>query len=403
MGPVVDFGQDARPGSGPKAGDGEAQRLRWLVTDASLPLVEPVARAFEASHPGWRVEVERVRLSAGLSQARAFLRGKLDAGEVDLVSPWPLISTAELALEGRVQPLDPLLAAGGAGQLDLAAYGIVDGLRVKGQLYDLPLAVYPLVMLYNADRLAEVGLPAPEPEPLAPAELMGQAKSLAVVAGPNHWALSVGAPGIWLETTLGAEGLSRPDPGPAIPLLQVLGELARVEHGILEAGPMPPAAGAALGDGLAALRVDLLPVVPAGGYPFRWGIAPPPGWQDSALPVPATWLPTVAIATHSPRPDAAWTLLRYAAGEEGALILARAGHLPGFRTARVQEAWVDAVGRVAGARWLAGVPLRVVGRLPSELERRREEALGLTAGEVLALRIGPAEGAERLRAAWQPP
>lgn len=139
-------------GSGSQA-DEATTTLRVLMADdwAGTPAVVAAVRDFEREHDGVRVQIQ------GQTFARIpdSVRAAIESGEPIDVAQWHAFAAAA---QGLAEPLDEEWE-----RLDPDAFlpGAIDDVRWEGRYYGVPLDVNAMVLMLNADRLAEVGLAVP--------------------------------------------------------------------------------------------------------------------------------------------------------------------------------------------------------------------------------------------------
>lgn len=307
-------------------------------------LTDELITAFQQAQPDYRVEkVTFPSGPAGLDAMQAAMRN----GELDVVPVHPM-EMKQLSLS--LQLLDPYLHKG----FDPAPLGaLLEQFRYHGELYSLPYAVHPVLLFANMQMLAEAGvtmeaggwtweqfreavrrltrgeeaarvwgLETQHPQYLARAYVEER-------AGKPVW---LAEPEVIAEALRFFRGLVFDD--------QSLDKDKPQDWANMRIGTSRQILGA-LRDGKTAITLE----------PFAdIGIRPPHGVTWDVMPFPSVSgrrpvLPmadrSLGIPRNSPQPEAAWAFLRFAAGPEGAVTLARLGTLPVFRSEAVQTAWTS--------------------------------------------------------------
>lgn len=211
----------------------------------------------------------------------------------------------------------------------------------------------PFALLGNAALFEAAGVPLPG-SGWTWEEFRATARRLTRGEGEQKvWGLSGGSAEFMLRMCLNQTG-KKPVTGAELgPALQLFSTMVHTDGSV----PTPPSLpygqwswepDPAFGAGQAAMTVDL---AESFGTPrpdgLRWVYLPVPV-LPGARPVLTVNPYSLGIPRASDRQAAAWEFIRFATGPEGALILARAGVLPGYVTPEIAEAWVAT--QPAGAR-----------------------------------------------------
>jgi ABC-type glycerol-3-phosphate transport system substrate-binding protein len=258
--------------------------------------------------------------------------------------------------------LSPLFEAEEAAfQNDYAAmseyleWGMVDG-----QLYGLPVALYPVVLRYNADLLAQQGIAPPTADwtiddfwALVQAAGSGSAYGLVALDGIWPDELLSFVPGAAYYFDLDTRPMQPKFTDPAvIGALEFLGQMA--EGGVLypethwvsrrtnrEEGEVKGQAGGVINLGRAAVWGHPVGSGAGGGSRVAFGVAPFPqrtlpnlgGNEGSGRTV------MLYISRRSPDPTACWEWFKFLTAQPGAFL-----GIPVRQSVRESQAWRDAVG-----------------------------------------------------------
>lgn len=128
-----------------------------LVSAERDEVLAPVIQAFEASHPGIKVQHQSVPFESMNATIEARIGGGDDSIDVLLVDS-PRVSA--MVSRGYLQPLEDLRS-----EIEPVVTPVaLDALGVNGTLYTLPLWTSTQVMYYNKDLLDAAGIPYPGSE-----------------------------------------------------------------------------------------------------------------------------------------------------------------------------------------------------------------------------------------------
>jgi ABC-type glycerol-3-phosphate transport system substrate-binding protein len=127
--------------------------------------VQTLADEFNSNHPEMHIQIvtERVGYEGGLSDV-------FDATHFDCISAGSNLSAAVFSstddtdFVDKIISLDPLLDSTSQSWLDEIDPTLLDGSRLNGILYGMPVTISPLVVYYNSALLQKLGLTAPNPD-----------------------------------------------------------------------------------------------------------------------------------------------------------------------------------------------------------------------------------------------
>ena len=322
-------------------------------------IVADQIRAFEASHPGVRVE----RINAGdPSSFYTKLQTMMAAGDPPDLFYLEARRVPAFADQGLLAPLEPWLERppeAGEPALSLEDfYPVVadafrfDGRRSgQGPLYGLPKDFTTIGFYANLDLLEAAGVTPPDPEEgWTWEEFHAAARAVGALEGVTGaefvtWPMMV-------RLYLATEGLEVADPGfqevlldepEALAALERLASWRHEEENTLTSGRSRVASGASV---FLTGRVGLAGpfgrwVVPSyrGIRDFRWEFLPLPRGRVRANTVATLcW----AMAADTPHPEEAFALLRYLVGPESQERAARLGlAVPSLRAVAESPAFLD--------------------------------------------------------------
>lgn len=325
----------------PAAGGVVTIRLAYLPRSEESVMLDLLIAAFQEEHPEYRVE----KVSLGYEDQSARIADLFIRGETDLLS----VTMDEG--QGMLLPLDPYIARSG---LDLKPYGsMVEYLRDEGTLFGLPYGLRTSLLVYNKEMLQAAGVREPS-DGWTWEEFRQALRTLTAGTGEQQvLGLDTGRldylARAYVEEKSGGPFYQAPP--------EVVGEaLQFLSAMVLDDRSMPKAAVPKKGGGPVG-NVDRLPwmafierraammlenPISLGNLTTlpmsQWAIAPMPT-HPGTQPVGVGEAISLGIFQKAPQPDAAWAFIRFATGEEGAAILARAGFPTVYVSDAVREAW----------------------------------------------------------------
>lgn len=342
---------------------------------------------FYAEYPDYRIE----KVSVPVASSAADVAYRLSDGQVDLLpTALPGVNLPELARAGQLAALDPYIKT---SRFDLRPFGgALETLRLDGDLYDLPYAVQPLVVLYNQDLFQAAGVPLPR-DGWTWDQFRDAARTLTRGDGEGKvWGAGSNTPDalvrIWLAQQMAGSAAAAPDEQTLREALQFFTTLTLTDRAMppVKAGGIATYNRISFEQGEAAMSVESLSRLPtvSRNARFKWNVAPmpvAPGGTDAQPVTPLTY----AIAARGPNPDGAWVFLRFAAGPKGAAAMIRAGLFPLYSTADVKRAWFDQQPPPpAGTESLFTARWQIEPRTADAGARRYRDALGALLTQALS-------------------
>lgn len=297
-----------------------------------------LVQAFEESHPEVRVNI--------VSYPDAYYDQKMQARllggrQTDVFLCRTIGSLHQLYEYGIAQPLDSLMEQYGH---DLQGEQLLEQMRFDGEQYGVPYRTDHYVLLYNCDLFDKAGIPYPKQQMTweqvyALAQQLQQglsADEYAMMALPMdiQW-LAAGRNGDyssaenirqiseWMVCMQQAHCMPQYSDAIARDIQQQCFELGK--YGMYIGGTWY----------LNYLRTDAA----AGRFHFHWGVVEVPAWADgqrSSEPVVQTGM---GICRASQQQELAWEFIQFAAGAEGARIMASEQMLPAYMDSTVETAY----------------------------------------------------------------
>lgn len=310
--------------------------------DPIRPAFDALIKAFQDKHQQYRVQIDAIPPIDDLAATVQAYR----SGKFDVVGAYG--TPTYLTESGLLEPLEPYLRKSGFDVKPLGS--LTTRLQVQGQTYVLPLAGTPQSFVANLDLFEAAGVPLPKDgwtweEFRTLAARLAQGTGEEKIWGFGHEVVE-DLVQIWVEEKAGGP-LWTAKPEHAAEALQFFGTMSLTDRSI----PMPTVRwrGGEFSfpdrlffmKGKAAMGLESFPYSGTERAPgFRWDVLPTPVMLDHR-PVHLVTPETYGLAASSAHPDAAWEFLSFAAGPEGAAIVARSGYIPIYGTEEVKEAWLN--------------------------------------------------------------
>ncbi len=324
------------------AADGETV-LKWSIWDKDLTIYyAPLVEAFEASHPGVKLEL----IDLGSSDYQTVLGTQLtgSGSDFDVVTIKDVPGYTTLVNKGVLEPLDDFIAK---DNVDLSVFkGLTDQIQVDGKLYELPFRSDFWVVYYNKDVFDNAGVAYPSND-MTFEEYDALARSLTVdepgseVYGAHYhtWRSAVQLFGIldgkntildgnydflkpYYEMILAEQedGICQDYATLKTSNLHYSGAFAQGNIGMMN-----------MGTWFISTMIDK---IKTGEYTdcANWGIAKYPHAEGVEPGSTLATITALSIPTNAPHKDLAWEFVKFVCGEEGADILASTGTIPAMMT-----------------------------------------------------------------------
>ena len=322
--------------------------LKWSVWDINLTTYyQPLIDAFEASHPGVKIEM----VDLGSSDYQTVLATELtgSGSDFDVVTIKDVPGYTTLVNKGVLEPLDDYIAKDG---VDLSAYkGITDQVSVDGKLYELPFRNDFWVIFYNKDIFDKAGVAYPTND-MSFEEYDKLVRSVSntepgqEVYGSHYhtWRSAVQLFGILDGKNTIVDG--------KYDFLKPYYEMILAEqndgicqdYATLKTSSLHYSGAFAQGN-VATMNMGtwfistLIDKVKSGEYMdcTNWGIAKYPHAEGVEPGSTLATITALSIPTSAPNKDLAWEFVKFVSGEEGAEILAKTGTIPAIMTDAVAD------------------------------------------------------------------
>ncbi len=352
--------ESTTPGSAPE-GNGGQVTLKMSTWDfTSSPDVQNTLKAFEAAHPEIKVEVIDIPAADYTTKLTTMLNGGSD---LDVIIVKDADTTKTLANKNQLLDLSDRIAA---DNVDLNAYnGLADNFNFDGKQYGLPLRTDYYVMYYNKDIFDANNMEYPSNdwtwadfEKMA-GELTNNGNYGAYLhtwqACVMNWALQDGKHTI-MDYETGYDFFK-----PYYEMVLRMQEAGSIQdYGALKAAKIHYSGAFAQGN-VAMMPMGtwfmatMIDKANKGETNVNWGIATLPHAEGVEAGYVVGSATPMAINAASNKADAAWELVKFFTGEEGAAEFAAVGKFPG----RADEAAIAKIATAEGMPEGAAEALKV--------------------------------------------
>lgn len=306
-----------------------------LGVQAEDPALDAVIAAFQDRYPEYRVE------KVAMPQQAAAFEAAVRTGKADVVPGGGWLAHL---IPGPIAELDPYVHSAG---FDMAPFEpLLPILEVQGKVYELPVAVMPMVMVANKSLLEAESIALPDGT-WTWEQFREAARAAAHTRdGVRYWGFAADDQttlvDIWVQEAT-AHPLKQSRRDAVRDAFHFFSDMTHMDRS------MPPLDGShhfgvnvdpkAFAEGRAAfsllpLEMDLdslgfdctfvpMPVVPGGKA--AWFV----------------YLIRYAMTNSAENPEAAWKLLQFISGKEGATVRAKVGYLPYYPAEEVRRAWME--------------------------------------------------------------
>ena len=324
----------------------EEVTLKWALWDISSTVYyEPLIEAFEAAHPGVKVEM----VDLGSTDYSTVLGTQLSGSgcDFDVVTIKDTPGYITLVNKGVLTPLDEKIAADG---VDLSLYGgITDQVVVGDMLYELPFRSDIWVIYYNKDIFDNAGVDYPTND-MTWEDYDALARSVAdptpgsEIYGCHYhtWRSTVMLQGILDgEHTIVEGSYEFLKPYYEMVLAQQQDEIC-MDYAMLKTQGLHYSDAFAQGN-IAMMNMGswfistLINKIASGEYVdcANWGLVKYPHAEGVE---PGSTLATItglAVPTSAPHADEAWEFVKFVSGPEGAGVMAGTGNIPAITNSEI--------------------------------------------------------------------
>lgn len=295
-----------------------------------------LVQAFEESHPEVRVNI--------VSYPDAYYDQKMQARllggrQTDVFLCRTIGSLHQLYEYGIAQPLDSLMEQYGH---DLQGEQLLEQMRFDGEQYGVPYRTDHYVLLYNCDLFDKAGIPYPKQQ-MTWEQVYALAQQLQQGLSADEYAMMALPMDIqWLAA--GKNG----GYDNAESMRQIIGWVQQMQ----QERCMPQYSTCIAQDiqqqcfelGQYGMYIGgtwylnyLMTDYRAGRFDFRWGVTEAPVWAEDQKSSETVIQTGMGICRSSQQQELAWEFIRFAAGAEGAKIMAAEQMMPAYLDSEVEE------------------------------------------------------------------
>ncbi|MFB9171617.1 ABC transporter substrate-binding protein [Roseibium salinum] len=326
------------------AANAEDVTLNWALWDwDKVAYYKPLIEAYEASHPGVKIE----HTDLGSSDYNQMVMTQLTGGgdNLDIISIKDIPGYAQMVNTGRLMNLTEL----GAVPEDTSGYGgLIEALTVDGNLYGLPFRTDFWIVYYNKDLFDAAGVEYPTND-MTWAEFDEKARAVTSGFGADKvygahlhtWRSTVQLPAIQSgETTLVSKDYSflKPWYERALKLQEdgVIRSYASLKTSQTHySGPWFSSQIAMLPMGSWFIGTQIDKVKSGESTATNWGMVKYPHPEGVEAGATAGQVTSLGINVNSKKADAAKDFIEWVSGPEGAAIVSETGTIPALRDENV--------------------------------------------------------------------
>ena len=330
----------------PGSASAEDVTLNWALWDLDkVAYYDPIIEAYEASHPGIKIETTDL----GSSDYNQMVMTQLTGGgdDLDIITIKDVPGYAQMVNTGRLMNLNEIDAV----PSDTSGYGgLIEALTVDGNIYALPFRTDFWIVYYNKDLFDAAGVDYPTND-MTWAEFDEKARAVTSGFGADKvygthlhtWRSTVQLPAIQSgENTLVAKDYSFLKPW-------YERALALQEDGIIRSyaslktsqthysGPWFSSQIAMLPMGSWFIATQIDKVKSGESSAANWGLVKYPHPEGVEAGATAGQVTSLGINVNSRKADAAKDFIEWVSGPEGAAIVSATGTIPALRDDKVIE------------------------------------------------------------------
>jgi len=320
--------------------------LNWALWDwDKVAYYKPLIDAYEASHPGVKIEYTDL----GSSDYNQMVMTQLTGGgdDLDIISIKDIPGYAQMVNTGRLMNLTEI----GAVPADTSGYGgLIEALTVDGSIYGLPFRTDFWIVYYNKDLFDAAGVEYPTND-MTWAQFDDKARAVTSGFGADKvygahlhtWRSTVQLPAIQSgETTLVSKDYSflKPWYERALSLQDdgIVRSYASLKTSQTHySGPWFSAQIAMLPMGSWFIGTQIDKVKSGESKATNWGLVKYPHPEGVEAGATAGQVTSLGINVNSKKVDAAKEFIDWVAGPEGAAIVSSTGTIPALRDDKVIE------------------------------------------------------------------
>ena len=329
-------------GSQAGAPSGEKVTIRVALWDYSnTEYYKKMFDAFSAKHPDIQYEVVEFAADEYPTVIQTQLAGKQN---FDVVFNKDLPTLSLLVSQGHIEPLDSFIAAD--SEFDTKNYsGLIEQLVVEGKTYGVPFRKDNSLLYYNKDLFDAAGVEYPkdgmtmqEYADLAEKMTSGSGNDKVYGAHMHTWPSNVTQYARRTEVYTPIDSSTYES---LLPYYQTQLDLQSKgyiqDFGVLKSSSIHYS-GVFYNQQAAMLEIGTWFInMLCENATFNWGVVSLPNDAGIGNEVAVGGVTPVSIGAYGKNKEAAWQFIKYICGEEGALVVAQSGILPGYGSDAVFE------------------------------------------------------------------
>jgi multiple sugar transport system substrate-binding protein len=340
-------------------GAAKQEQIKLAIWDYSMnPELRTTVESFQKENPDIKVDVIDISNAEYINKMTVMLAGGED---IDVYAIKDLPSLSNYTGRNYLAPLDSFIKK---SKVNVKPYGqSLNFFKSKGKTMALPFRSDVYILYYNKAIFDKAGVPYPTND-MTWQQFRETAKKLTHGTGNDKvwgaflhsWKSQVMNQGV----TQGNHNLIQGKYGFLKPAYNLFLKMQNEDKSIMNLGEIKTTSThyrAFFESGKVGMCYmgswyigALLDDKKAGKHNINWGVVKAPHWSGSIPGTTVSVLTTLGINAKSKKKDAAWKLVNYFTGEKGAMIHAKAGVSPGYRTSAILDAYTSTPGFPAGGK-----------------------------------------------------
>ncbi len=321
---------------------GETVTIKVSLWDYSnTEYYKTIFSAFEAAHPN--IKVEAVEASA--AEYDDLIQVKMASKEdFDVVFTKGTPALSALVAKGHMLALDDIMASDSTFNKD-AYGGLTEQLMLDGKTYSVPFRKDNNLIYYNKDLFDAAGVAYPEDgmtmddyRELAKKLTSGEGNEKVYGAYVHTWSSNVNQFARRVEEYV----MDDEDKSSLLPYYKTILAMQNDDKTIMDYGSLKASSthysGVFYNQQVCMLQMGTWFINNlVENVDFNWGVCTIPNDKGEGNTKAVGGVTPVGIGAYSKHPEEAWEFIQYVTGEEGALVLAQTGILPGFSSDKIMD------------------------------------------------------------------
>lgn len=334
------------------AASGEQVTIKVSLWDYSnTDYYKTIFSAFEDKYPNIKVEP----VEASSSEYDDLIQVKMASKEdFDVVFTKGTPALSALVAKGHILPVDDYIAQSG---IDLAVYaGLTTQLQLDGKTYAVPFRKDNNMLFYNKDLFDKAGVAYPEDgmtmdefRELAKKMTSGEGSSKVYGAHVHTWASNVNQ---YARRTEEYDPWGT-DKSVLLPYYQTILAMQNEDKSVMDYGSLKASSthysGVFYNQQAAMMQMGTWYInMLLENVDFNWGVCSLPNVSGEGNTKAVGGVTPISIGAYAKHPDEAWKFIEFVTGEEGALVLANCGIVPGYTSEKINAVFDDLANQKAG-------------------------------------------------------